>query len=45
VWLWQVADGTLLNILKGHSSQVNSIDFSQNGKILASGSDDGTIRL
>ena len=35
----------LLNILKGHSSDVNSVVFSPDGKTLASGSDDKTIKL
>ncbi|KAH7120440.1 WD40-repeat-containing domain protein, partial [Dactylonectria estremocensis] len=33
------------NTLKGHTSGVNSITFSPNGKLLASASHDGTVRL
>ena len=33
------------NTLKGHSSDVNSVAFSGDGKLLASGSDDNTIKL
>lgn len=33
------------NTLKGHSSDVNSVAFSPDGKFLASGSDDNTIKL
>lgn len=33
------------NTLKGHSSDVNSVAFSVDGKTLASGSDDNTIKL
>jgi len=35
----------LPNTLKGHSSDVNSVVFSPDGKTLASGSDDKTIKL
>jgi WD40 repeat protein/tRNA A-37 threonylcarbamoyl transferase component Bud32 len=33
------------NTLKGHSSDVNSVAFSGDGKLLGSGSDDNTIKL
>lgn len=45
VWLWRVADGVLLHMLKGHKNQVNSVAFAPNGQILASGSDDKSVRL
>ncbi|MHC5749688.1 MAG: WD40 domain-containing protein [Nostoc sp.] len=34
-----------VNTLEGHSSRVNSVGFSPDGKTLASGSDDNTIKL
>jgi parallel beta-helix repeat protein len=43
--LWDVATGTLLRTLQGHTSSVYSVAFSPDGKILASGSLDGTILL
>ena len=45
IWLWQVADGTLLKVLEGHKSWVNWLAFSRDGRFLVSGSYDGTVRL
>ncbi|MEQ9624125.1 WD40 domain-containing protein [Coleofasciculus chthonoplastes] len=42
--LWQ-GDGSLLKTLRGHSSAVFSVAFSQNGQLLASGSGDKTVKL
>ncbi|HLO33841.1 MAG TPA: WD40 repeat domain-containing protein [Anaerolineales bacterium] len=39
------ANGALQVYLNGHTAQVNSVAFSPDGKILASGSDDGTVIL
>jgi len=37
--------GSLIKNLTGHSARILDVDFSQNGKFLASSSMDGTVRL
>ena len=45
VKLWNVRSGELLHTLKGHTDDVESVAFSPDGKLLTSGSGDGTVRL
>jgi WD40 repeat protein len=42
---WDIAKGTELLHLKGHGSLVSAVAFNSDGKVLASGSYDGTVRL
>lgn len=43
--LWDASTNELLFNLEGHTNAVNSVAFSSDGKILASGSWDDTIRI
>jgi WD40 repeat protein len=40
-----VATGKQLAVLQGHGWDINSLSFSPDGSVLASGSSDGTVRL
>jgi WD40 repeat protein len=43
--LWNVLDGQRLARLSGHRSGINSIEFSTDGTIVVTASDDGTARV
>ena len=43
--LWDLATGTQRRTLEGHTKHVSSVAFSPDGKTLASGSTDSTVRL
>ena len=43
--LWDVATRTEIATLEGHTSTVESVSFSPDGIVLASGSQDATVRL
>ena len=45
VWIYDAHTGEELALLTGHTSRVYSVAFSPDGKTLASGSSDTTIRL
>jgi len=45
VWLWRVADRTLVETLEGHTGGVWGVALSADGQLLASGGGDGTVRL
>jgi len=42
---YSIANGSVLESFKGHFGPIHSIQFSPDGEIYASGSEDGTLRL
>jgi len=45
VRLWEMAAGRLLRTLEGHTSAIDCIDFSSDSRLIASKSNDDTIRM
>jgi WD40 repeat protein/uncharacterized caspase-like protein len=45
VVLWDVASGNEIGALKGHGKGVTQVAFSRDGRLLASGSTDNTIKI
>ncbi|MCE2396202.1 hypothetical protein J4G02_16740, partial [Candidatus Poribacteria bacterium] len=45
VWIYDVHTGAELELLTGHTAEIESLAFSPDGDTLASGSDDGTVLL
>ncbi|MFM6139741.1 MAG: WD40 repeat domain-containing protein, partial [Sphaerospermopsis kisseleviana] len=43
--IWDISTGEVLQTLTGHSGVVNSISLSADGKVIASGSSDKTVRI
>ena len=45
IHVWDIPDRKLNLTLKGHTDKLNALALTRDGKVLASGSDDGTIQL
>ena len=45
IWIYDAQTGQEVSLLTGHTSRVTSLGFPADGRFLASGSTDGTVRL
>ena len=43
--VWDIASRTIRNHFTGHDQDIYSLDFARNGRLIASGSGDHTVRL
>lgn len=43
--MWDIANRTIKHIFSGHEQDIYSLDFARNGRYIASGSGDKTVRL
>ncbi len=43
--VWDIASRTIQNQFTGHAQDIYSLDFARNGRLIASGSGDRTVRL
>ena len=45
IWIYDAQTGEELELIRGHTSGVNSVSFSPDGSTMASGSEDSDVRL
>lgn len=45
VYLWNLDNGRLITVLRGHIAKITGIAFSENGNLMATSSYDGSVRL
>ena len=43
--IWDLREQTNVAVMAEHSAQINSLSFSENGYLVASGSADGTVKI
>jgi angio-associated migratory cell protein len=45
VWMWLTAGGQCVQVFAGHDGKVSCGMFTQDGKQIVTGGDDGTVRV